>query len=145
MSTQVITLNIGLDGVQPLTGTTNGTPIPTTAGKVFACAKALRARSFVVLNNKIVQSDTELTWAVEVAYDSSTAVPLYRNQALYGAIRSAADALNQDVLAVYFQDRGRGTMKGRTVDHDHLWGTFNPDLFFLPTGERLSATLRRAA
>lgn len=138
-------LNIGLNGVTPLgQGYTNGRQNPELAAKVFACAQALRREGFVYFENKVVQSDSEPTWVVAVSRTPESAIPLFRNKPLYGALRGVAAALNQDVIAVYFPERGRGTMKGRTIDHDHLWGEFNPDLFFMPDGRRLSAHLAEA-
>lgn len=132
-------LNIGLNGVTPLgQGYTNGRQNPELAAKVFACAQALRREGFVYFENKVVQSDSEPTWVVAVSRT-------YGERSLYGAVRRVAAELNQDVIAVWFPARQHGTMKGRDIDHDDAWGEFNPDLFFMPDGRRLSAHLAEAA
>lgn len=139
MATDRLVLNIGLDGVTPLgQGYTNGKANPETVAKVMACAQALRRHGFVYLDNKLLQSDSEWTWAVEVVYDP------HRPEGytgVNGAVRGVAAALNQDVIACFEPSSHRGKMLGRDIDHDTAWGEFNPALFFLPNGRRLSESL----
>jgi hypothetical protein len=142
MATDRLILNIGLNGVTPLgQGYTNGKANPETVAKVMACAQALRREGFVYLDNKLLQSDTEWTWAVEVAYDPRRPEGY---TGVFGAVRMVAAALNQDVIAIYDEKKGEGFMRGRDIDHDDAWGEFNPALFFMPDGRRLSDVLAAA-
>jgi hypothetical protein len=129
-------LNIGLDGVpSSTTGRVAIAEDSKLAAKVFACSRALRTRGFVILNNRVVRSDSELTWVVEVTRNPSRPNGDYLG--VHGAVRSVAHELNQEVIAAWDTDRGAGKMLGRTFDLDDSWGDFDPALFFMYDGRRL--------
>jgi hypothetical protein len=136
---EVVVLNIGLDGVTPSEGYTNGRRNPVISAKAFAVVQALRQHGFVYFANKVVVSDTEPTLTIEVAQVAGAQAPLH------GAIRGVAAALNQDTIACWKPKRQHGVMLGRDIDHDDTYGPFDPHLFFMPDGDRLASAVAAAA
>lgn len=117
-------LNIGLDS--------------QASGQIAAhvAREIVGANDFIINSSTVLNSDTEPTLVANVTYVGYS--PSLCLQSLY----AIANDLDQDCLAVYREKTGRGALIGPRAAE---WGTFNPEFFFLPTGERLSATLRRAA
>lgn len=108
----LLTLNIGL--------VAQGRPYP--AERALA---ALRAAGAVVSMSTVVQSDTEPTLVVVCDVNPYM-------------IQGVSMALDQDCIAVWNGETRQGWLSGPRAD---AWGDFNPDLFFVPNGKRLSDVL----
>lgn len=87
----------------------------------------VKANGLLVHKHKVVQSDTEPTLVVEV-----TAGPFSTGSS--GTISTIANDLQQDCIAVYRADIGKGSLVGPRAAS---WGKFNPEFFFLLNGKRL--------
>lgn len=95
------------------------------------------AREIIVANNlfvektRVVQSDTEPTLVAEVVYPGHSAMLCIQ------CLTAIANDLKQDCIAVYRPETGMGALVGPRAAK---WGKFNPELFFMLNGKRLSST-----
>jgi hypothetical protein len=133
-----VILNIGLDNV-PVDGETytNGIRNPRRVEQLFAVVHTARRLGFTVITAHLRQSNSEPTAVLAARHAAPSN--------LHGYVRQLAAALDQTCIAAWKVARQHGVMLGATIDLDGSWGPFNPELFLMPDGTRLSETLARAA
>ena len=124
-----VILNIGLDGIPAGLSYTNGKLNPLNARQALTAVQALRAHGMQVKASKVFQSDTEPTMVAVVVM---TGHDSYENTR---ALHQTAADLQQACIAVYTPRVAFGALVG---PHAAAWGAFNPELFIMPDGTRLS-------
>jgi hypothetical protein len=88
------------------------------------CIRALHAEGVIIVGKTaVVNSDSEPTLVATVV--------LPEDASLYAVSRS----LQQEAVAVYYPDSSTGALVGPMAA---AWGTFDPSMFFLRDGKRLS-------
>lgn len=132
-----IILNVGLDGV-PVNGEsfTNGARNPRRVEQLMEVVHAARRLGFEVIETRMLQSDTEPTAVMRVTRPNADLS--YARDAIY---RLAAQ-LNQEAIAAYSAGHSQGWLLGPAA---HNWGSFNPELFIMPGGQRLAQSVKAAA
>ena len=116
-------LNIGLD---------------VEATRSIAADVALQivsANDFLVVKHAVHQSDTEPTLVVKVRVFDFPALAWQK-------LKHIAIDLHQDCIAAYNPETGIGALIGPKAA---AWGSFNPEFFILPDGNRLAGPAAQAA
>lgn len=127
-------LNIGLDGIPADLSYTNGVLNPLVARQALTAVQALRREGFVVKHAVKHLSDSEPPLVVTAEFGNS---PLHGlGSGVNATFGQAAKALNQDCIAAYSPFTVRGRLIGPKAE---AWGEFNPAMFIMPDGTRLSA------
>jgi hypothetical protein len=119
-----VILNIGL--------AVNATP--TLAAHV--ALEIVKANGMLVKKSKVFQSDTEPTLVATVIMTGLDSVENTRT------LHQTAVDLQQDCIAVYSPHVAFGALVGPRAA---LWGAFNPELFIMPDGTRLSQPAQQVA
>lgn len=113
-----VILNIGLDAKAT----------PSIASHV--ALEIVKANGFLVRKHAVHRSDTEQTLVVVGRVDPTQSVPLLTPV----SYRIALD-LQQDCIAVWRTNPDQGRLIGPRAAR---WGAFDPALFIMPDGRRLS-------
>lgn len=110
-------LNIGLNRAS------GGTLTPKLA------RLALLTNGFLIVNDAVLESDTEPTLVAEVINPGASPIILLQ------LLRRVVEALGQDCIAVYRERTRGGALIGPRAAE---WGPFNPEYFLLLDGRRLA-------
>lgn len=108
----------------------------TASVSAHVAEEILKANGFVISRTAIVQSDTEPTLVADVSF-----LP-FTGRALGEAIYETATDLKQEAIGAWLPGFKKGRLIGPKAD---AWGEFDPALFFMLDGKRMSELQTAAA